>query len=386
MTKPPRRLVVNPPTGLRERARADGTVRLWWEPSAAARARGARPVELDANRLTWSVRKATELNREPGGQKTRAAPVGQTINLLIDDYTTSQRYRRLRDATRKGYDFNFRAIRAKWGPHLVADFSKPVMATWYETLFDDSGEWMALSLLRSMSLLFAHAELRGWRAEGSNPCQRLGMSVPKGRRRVASWAELDALVAAADRLGYHSVGHACVISTLQGQRQTDIITAQRGDFREVDLRGEDGTIWIWQLTRSKRGNAGTLALHPETIARLADRLANGPENGHLLIDERTGQPYSVDLFGHRFVEVRTAAIKAGCATLKDMQFRDLRRTFGAFSRAGGAGKDDVGDVLGNSAAVNQHLADIYMAPQLLTGRRAVASIQRPRAEDERKKA
>ena len=36
----PRKLIHNPPQGLRERRRSDGTTRMWWEPSAAARKLG----------------------------------------------------------------------------------------------------------------------------------------------------------------------------------------------------------------------------------------------------------------------------------------------------------------------------------------------------------
>jgi len=71
--------------------------------------------------------------------------------------------------------------------------------------------------------------------------------------------------------------------------------------------------------------------------------------------------------------------------LRGLQFRDLRRTFGRLSRAGGAEKADVADVLGNSAAVNQQLGDVYMAPEILSLLRAIGAIQRPQPE-ERKEA
>lgn len=47
------------------------------------------------------------------------------------------------------------------------------------------------------------------------------------------------------------------------------------------------------------------------------------------------------------------------------------------SRAGGATKDDTGDVLGNSAAVNPRLGETYMPAQLETASRAVMAIKRP---------
>lgn len=382
MTRRPKPLIDNPPKGLRERARADGTVRLWWEPSAEARARGMKPVELDAARLTWSIRRAGELNRAA----TKGPPkptVGRTVGFLIDDYEASLAFRQKKAPTQASYRKFFRLIRQKWGTSLVADFDKPTLATWYETLHAARGPYMAMHLIRHFSILFSHAELRGWRPEGSNPCMRIKLEIPKGRRRTAEWAELDALVAAADRLGLQAIGHAILLSTLQGQRQTDIREARREHFHELQV-GQGETIWVWLFERSKRGNDAFAVLHPETVARLAARLADDAP-GPLLVDDLTGAPWSVTLFCHRFAAVRDAAVKAGHPSLKGLQFRDLRRTFGRLSRRGGATKSDVADVLGNSAATNQFLGDVYMSPEIETAMRAVAAIQRPE-EPERKRA
>lgn len=381
MTRRPKRLIDDPPAGLRERPRADGTVRIWWEPPADARAKGMKAVDLDANRLTWSVRRANELNREAakGPPKPTA---GRTVDHLTDDYEAGLAFRQKPATTQASYRRFFRQIRAKWGPRLVADFDKPTMATWYEALYDAKGPYMAGHLIRHFSILFAHAERRGWRPEGSNPCARLGIETPKGRRRALDWAEYDALLAAADAAGLHAMGDAIALSMLTGQRQTDIRMAGREYFHKV-ADGE-GHVWVWNFARSKRGNAAFAVLHPEAVARLADRLARD-EPGPLLVDDKTGKAWSADLICHRFADVRDAAVKAGHPSLRDVQFRDLRRTFGRLSRRGGATKGDVGDVLGNSAANNPYLGDVYMSPEVATALRAVLAIKRPE-EEERKRA
>lgn len=377
MTRRPKRLIEDPPTGLRERPRADGSVRVWWEPSTEARAKGMKPVELDAARLTWSVRRANELNREAAKGPPKPT-VGRTINHLADDYEAGLDFRQKTVTTQGSYRRFFRQIRAKWGHRLAADFDKPTMVTWYEALHDAKGPYMAMHLIRHLSILFSHAEKRGWRESGSNPCARIGIETPKGRRRALDWAEYDALVAAADRVGLPAMGDAISLSMLQGQRQTDIRTARREHFHRVQ------DLWVWNFERSKRGNAAFAVLHGETVARLAPRLARD-EPGALLLDDRTGQPWSETLICQRFAEVRKAAIAAGHASLQDVQFRDLRRTFGRLSRRGGATKGDVGDVLGNSAATNPYLGDVYMSPEVETALRAVLAIRRPE-EEERKRA
>ena len=174
------------PQNVRQRRLADGSTRIWWEPSARARELGFASVQLDPARLTWSSREAEKLNRElDQALKTgrRPAPVtngGRTIEALIDSYTRSSHFRRRPEKTQRSYQAQFRMILAKWGPSNVADFSKPVMHAWYDALLEEKGDYTAIARLRHMSILFSHAELIGWRAEGSNPCSKLKMAVPKG--------------------------------------------------------------------------------------------------------------------------------------------------------------------------------------------------------------
>lgn len=374
MTK---RLIPNAPAGLRERPRADGSVRIWWEPSAAARALGFATVELDAARLTWSAREAEKLNTELAraqrvGKREAPAPAGRSIEALIEAYRKSLAFTGLAPKTQQSYNAHFRLIIGKWGARQVREFTKPVMRTWYETLHQAKGPHMAVGQLRAMSLLFSHAELIGWRGEGSNPCHRLKMTTPKGRSRHASWTEIDALIAAADRIGLPSIGTALMLSLLQGQRETDVINARIGDFIAHGDRIQ------WTFTRSKRHNAGALWLHDEVAPRIRALITGAKPDRRLLQDEKTGADYHEDLFIRRWREVRAAAIEAGeMPALSGLQFRDLRRTFGIMSRAGGATKDDTADVLGNSAATNPQLAQVYMPGQLDTASRAVAAIKRP---------
>ena len=78
----PRRPIAAPPPRVRQRQRADGTWRLWWEPEQAIRSQGFATVELDADRLTWSQREAQRLNRlvedARAGRKPRKAG-GRTV-------------------------------------------------------------------------------------------------------------------------------------------------------------------------------------------------------------------------------------------------------------------------------------------------------------------
>lgn len=416
MTKLP---IDTPPANLRQRVRADGTVRIWWEPSAAARRLGFDAVELDAARLTWSVREAERINREldrakDSGRRAVAGPNGRTVSALIAKYRGSSAWANHAPKTCQSYDAQLRLIDQKWGAYKVADFSKPIMHEWYEALLASKGLTTAMARLRHMSILMSYAELLGWRAENSNPCARLKLRTPKGRRRTASWAEVDALLAAAAELDMPGMATAIAMGLFQGQRQTDLRLATITQFRRrsVQLMGwpEARDVWVWALVRSKRGNEGAMIIHDSAAPLLeaaiaaatrratrggvvnADDLATQP----LIWDDRADLSFTGPHAEHRFQKrwdairnragtmLRETGDLAAAEAIEGLQFRDLRRTFGALSRAGGATKDDAADVLGNSAATDQLLADIYMAPSFETASRAVMAVQRPKEAQRRK--
>lgn len=398
--KQPEKPIMNPPTGLRQRQRADGSWRIWWEPRPEQRALGMTAAELSEKDIAWSRREADRLNREYGkAVRTQTRPAqratGRTIDDLIVTYRGSVGYSDKAAKTRTGYDKMLRQISDKWGAFRVIDFDKATMLEWYETMYRTKGIRMAQAMIRMMSILFNEAEVRGWRPENTNPCWRLKMKTPDPRTRVATWAEIDALLAAAMRLGMASVDLAIRLSVFQGQRQTDVLAATRGSIalREVMLAGdaEPRPRWIWTFRRSKRGNWGSMELHEETVAavRAAMSDAGTAEKPRLptdamLIEERVGRAYDADLFRKRWGEVRAEAAKdvPSCATV---QFRDLRRTFGVLARMGGASRDDTADVLGNTANIDPALAETYMPSTFETASRAVAAVRRP-ANPERKKA
>jgi integrase len=374
---------------LRQRRRADGSWRVWWEPTDEVKALGFDVVELDARRATWSAREARRLNAEvervrKGGAR-RTPSRGRTIDNLIDEYRKSSAWKKLRPKTVQSYEGNLRLISRKWGHRLVVDFTKPVMFTWYETLTEASGKHQALALIRMMSILFSHAERIGWRPENTNPCTRLGAEVPKGRTRTAGWPEYDALLTAADELRLPAMALAVQLAALSGATETMLVTATVGEFQKVTIDGAD--VWAWARTRTKRDTYAVLEVHPYAVPALEAAIAgrNDPD-APLLLDGRTGRAYSADLFRKRWAEIRAVAART-CPSLgrPPLQFRDLRRTFGHWARAGGASTEDTGDVLGNSAAVDPRLREVYMATQFATARRAVLAIERP-AEDGRKRA
>ena len=402
----PRGPIGDPPPYVRQRLRADGSWRCWWEPTPELRKLGFASIELDALAPVKAAREARKLNDQVAlARATGTLPASRrgpmSIEDVIEDYKRSLYFTRLAPATQRVWRSRLKRIVAKWGDVPVADFTKPTANTWYESLVRDVGPAAAVAQLGTLSVVMSHAERRGWRPENSNPCLRLGMSVPKGRGRAATWDEFDALQAAALRVGLPSVGLAVALSMLAGQRQTDVIEARRGDFAEVSTRFPGSpteiSVWVWSIRRSQTGAAGEIMLHAELapmVKAVLDRV--GPDDAALILDERVGRPYDLDLFQKRWAEVRAAAIAGGtdkdgriwapCPSLADLQFRDLRRSFSVHSRRGGASVDDAGEVLGNSAAHDAKIKGTYMPPEFFTAARAVAAVTRPEPTEGRKEA
>ncbi len=371
--------ILDPVPNLRQRQKADGSWRVWWEPTAKMLAAGHKVADLSHLRPGDAMRKARELNAKAAKQ-AKAAPKparGGSMAALIADYRSSLAFTQKRASTQRAYGADLKAIEDKWGPHPVALFDKVTVARWYESLFAAKGVTRARAILRMLSILMGHAELRGMRADNSNPCTNLRTITPLERDRVATWDEFDALVAAARARKDRMIRVALHLAVMAGQRQYDIRAARPDDFYPIRDRHHPRPVWIWQLVQSKRARAIEVPIHPEALPVLRAQLmraADGP--GTLIWNENTGQPFTDKAFWARFASVRADAARSvpSCA---DLQWRDLRRTFANLSRAGGSSDADTADALGNSAAKSAKLRRTYMAPQLQTTLRAVQAVQRP---------
>lgn len=392
--KPP---IADPAPRLRQRQRADGTWRVWWEPTPALRDLGFQVVELSADKPTWSNRQAQDLNTQVERARKGQArhPVregGRTVRALIRSYTgtidqPSRQWAKLSAATQRSYRGHLSLIDTKWGDYAVSQFTTPMMQTWYETLYSNSGATQANRVLATMSILMSHAVRLGWRPENSNPCYRLDKETTRPRDRIATWDEVDQLVAAADAIGHPAIGTAVLMAVLQGQRQTDIMKARVADFAPrswLDAQGQQLTGLVWMFTRSKRSTAAVLPVHPDLADRLSRTMAEATAAGRdvLLHDAIVNRAYDMDLFQKRIAAAKRHALPT-CPSLATLQFRDLRRTFSTWSRMGGASWEDAGDALGNRAGQDPLLGRTYMPPQFETARRAVMAVRRPGQADDK---
>ncbi|MEO0859203.1 MAG: tyrosine-type recombinase/integrase [Pseudomonadota bacterium] len=364
------------PAGLRVRRTHSG-LRVWWEPTKVQRAAGAKPVTLDADRPTWSRRRATDLGRKATRlvEKGPQRDANRTLAELAHEYTGSHSFEDLRPATQRDYRGKLSVLVDVWGHKLVADITKPQVLD----LFDDQrarGLPMAKALIRMASILFSYAERVGWRAENTNPCLNLRLKTPPSRDRVADWAEIDALLGAADALDLPGAALMLSLAVFTGQRQTDLMALRADQLVEVDT--PQGSMLVMHLVRSKRQNAGVV---PIMDADLQDRLElalHGRTDADAVVTTQA-QRYTVNTWKRDWLAIRARAAKT-VPSVNSLQFRDLRRTFGAVARAAGADKADIAAVLGNTSHINFQLGMTYMPPEGRAAGRAVSRVKR-RASD-----
>lgn len=399
--KPP---IAKPAPGLRQRWRVrTKDWRIWWEPSPAQRATGLKPVDLDADRLTWSNKKAAALSRQAETNLQRRNPVARrianpsknSIDALVITFLDpkNRRFHRNSTAHKKNVRYDIGRILDRWGGTAVRSLTKPVVYTWYETLYADHGARLAQRLIGTLSTLLSYGALKG--LVDVNPLIRMGLETPTPRARLISWPEYDALDAAADRLALPSMRLALALSMFMGQRGTDCWNVTAGAFvQHVIDRGQDPVL-CWRLVRSKdrKKKLSYLRVHPEVephidaaLARLAAADWPGapiPDDARLVIQDISGNPMNEHYFQKSFAKIRASAAER-LPSVASAQFRDLRRTFSNNARHAGMVSDDVDDALGNTAGSDPNLRQVYMPASDERAASAIMAVQRP--EETKKRA
>lgn len=222
-----------------------------------------------------------------------------------------------------------RAARIVYSPKTVTDFrqksriiethdpslwaspvdalSQPVLLGLYEELVRDRGLASARGAIAILSVALAWGRRRGKftfrHNQGVNPARDLGMAVPPERMRFGSRAEISALVAAADAMGWPEMADMIALGVWTGQRQEDRLQL-------VDKGLLNGRRYFRQ---QKTGAVVAVREAPE----LAERLKRAAErrkaadviNPRVILDERRWAPYpdDGDRYRKRFAALRSFA-------------------------------------------------------------------------------
>jgi integrase len=351
-------------------------LRYFWQPSTVLRGQGwqltrlpddfaaavAAAEQLNARVDAWRAGTGEGPNGEPPGRAAgkaaaqrapRAAP--GSVDALICAYRASRFWLGLAPKTQRVYAWCLEKISA-WAGDAPASAITPALVEKFYQRLQVSGEGerketpaKAAAVIRVLRLLLAagqRLEVRpGVPYVTGNAAARPGLTVKRQREpRLWSAEDIAAMVAAADRLGWRSVGTAILLNSWIGQRLGDVLALPRWDVAAGAL----------VFCQNKTGRTVSLPVHlvPALVERLtaeAQRPGAVQSPTHALVHDHTGKPWRPDTFGHVFAEVRAHAAKArpSCA---DLWFMELRHT--AVTRLHEAGVDALGiaSITGHSEA------------------------------------
>lgn len=376
-----------------------------WIPGPKLRRRGWTGRDLRDDAGAWlpfeaAIAAAQAINAAvaaAGAQRPQAPkPVRRTLEDLLADYLASTDFRRLAPKTQSGYENAADAVRFKprrlaegrarssrsylagdREPEAIASvpasvLEAPEVKAFFEYLVRVRGLSMARAVVMVMSAAYSWARTAAdWRLK-VNPCHRLNLPTPPPRIRIATDEEFRALVEAADALGLPSIGDACYLALLTGQRQGDIraLVNGPGTNRSIADRLEEGEPIAFR--QQKRGAVVKAWGTPQLVARLqaadARRRAFRVVPAAVVVCERTGTAWEETDFRHRFAEVRRLAAQKVPSLLGgtpdeplEFHFADLRDTAVTWLARAGCTLPEIADITGHSLAGITTILKHYLA-------------------------
>lgn len=387
------------------RENKDGTCRFYWQPTAELRSGGWRVQPLGHDHAA-AIARAGVLNGEvdawragnpapnaPPSAATRGkAAAAGSVEALVLAYKRSRFWTKLAPATQRQYAWCLDAITAWAGDQPARAITSPAVQAFYDSQLrrvEGRGRARrvietpakAAASIRVLRLLLQAAERLGYRNANSNPALRAGITLTRQREPVI-WtpAQVRHMAAAADALGWRSIGTAILLNEWIGQRKGDVILLRPWLVETESLR----------VTQAKTGRTVILPVHlvAHLVARLRaerDRPGVVLSPDRLLLHEGTGRPWLEYTFTHVFAEIRAAAVAglpaagdradlpamSSCAVLLYME---LRHT--AVTRLHGSGVDALGisRITGHSPKTAQAIIDKHYLGESEEG--AVAAFRR----------
>jgi integrase len=393
-----------------------------WSPGPKLRAIGWKGQDLKDDAGAWlsfeaAIGAARAINARVG-EAGRTAPAivttpGRTVADLLDGYFASPDFKRRPENTRKDYVYKADAIRFELRTKAERKASKRKVATvfsaapakaltpvevkaFFEHILARRGLHMARGAIMVLSAACAWGRLSAaWRLR-DNPCHALDLPKPAPRVRIATDAEIRALVAMADAQGVPSIGDAIITALLSGQRESDVLALAepKGANRPLSERLRDGEGFT--VIQGKTGAKVTVFGAPQLIARLAAaeprrRAILARIHGDVLpIDapreiilmESSGRPWVQSWFQHRYAEIRAMAAEGDptrrgfdpCPSVADVNFQDLRDTAITWLARAGCTIPQIAAISGHSLKSIHTILKHYLQLDEILGREAIAKL------------
>lgn len=284
-----------------------------------------------------------------------ASPLKHTLEWLAGEFQKTVEYRLMKPRTREDVDWAFRLLTKEgspWRRAKVQSIDRAACKALFQTMHDSVGHRQALKVLTWLRRLMTYA--MDLRLITVNPASRLDLPHPKPRQIVWTWLELRAACRAAVRMGRPSIALALLIAYDSAQRPGDVLACQWPQF------DGEGIAWLQQKT-------GKVAWTPlKAPARYLLRHTPRLEAGAIIVNERSGKPYTRLQWSRAFREVLEAA-----GINRDLRLADTRRTAGSEILAGGGKAEPLG-----GWAINSPILGTYQVPSKEAARASQASRRR----------
>lgn len=256
--------------------------------------------------------KAEKLNRQLDAARSddgKGHPEGSIPWLLREYQHDEEKYVTLAAKTKRHYDQCADRIlqwSARAGHPHVSTLTRPAVLAFLKRM--EKTPRMRQAVATFFKILLDHAIDLGLIPQDQNPAEKPRIRKRRRRNRVAGEvatpltafhpytdAEIDAFVAAADRLGFPSMGDAFLIMCEIGQREGDVIAFRKGQ------QYQGGAFSF------RQGKTDRYLIVPAT-EKLRRRLdARAGSSSVFLVHDQKGRQFKEHWFRHLFRKVATAA-------------------------------------------------------------------------------
>jgi hypothetical protein len=370
------------------REQEDGTYRPRFVPGPALRKMGYQGRDLRSETGNWyTLEQARDFARQLQGEiaDRRAAkaagkrmprpkgPAALILQTLFDEFFSSAQFaekaevgrygvKRLAQASKRYYAAHRRALET-FDPEImavpVAALRKAVLRGLFEQIAEARGIHTARGVIVTLSAVFGYAVRRDRIRE--NPAEKLRLPSPPPRIRVGSLAEMRQLIDAADAIGRPELGDSIMLALFTGQRQADRLALLDGRLVEGRL----------MFRQKKTGAVVAVPPAPQLVARLdamrARRHSAQVQWQEVIVEEKTGRPFSGVWYRRLFATVRETAV-AGIegtldpmASLGDFRDQDLRDTAVTWLATAGCTIPEICAITGHSEAHATKILKHYLA-------------------------